>query len=66
MEFNLILTVDDILALDEYFTHRVGYIGHDGTSDLAAHQLANEISRVADELRTQRELEHDAESATID
>ena len=47
----MVLSENEILALDHYFTHRVGYIGHEDEADLAAHSLANVISEKAEEIR---------------
>ena len=41
----------EILALDHYFTHRAGWIGHDDPADEAAHALANLVSEIAEEIK---------------
>lgn len=51
MPFRLVINSDEVLALDEYFTKRVGYIGHEDDADHAAHALANVITSLADRIR---------------
>lgn len=51
MTVRLILTDEEVLALDDYFTRRVGYIGHEDRTDETAHELANVVGRRAKEIR---------------
>lgn len=50
-KFKLVLSADEVLALDHYFTWRVGWIGHEDPSDLAANQLADLLAQRAKEIR---------------
>jgi hypothetical protein len=50
MEHSLVFTSEEILALNDYFLHRAGYIGHDGPADEAAHALANLVSEIVEEI----------------
>jgi hypothetical protein len=56
-KFKLVLSVEEVLALDHYFTWRVGWIGHEDPADLAANTLADLIAQRAKEIR-----EEDAEN----
>jgi hypothetical protein len=51
MEFRLVFSKEEILALDHYFTNRAGWIGHEDPADEAAHALANIISEIAEEIK---------------
>jgi hypothetical protein len=50
MEYRLIFSREEILALDHYFTNRAGWIGHDDPADEAAHALADLVSEIAKEI----------------
>lgn len=47
----MVFSKEEILALDHYFTHRVGWIGHEDAADLAAHELAQVLAVKAEEIR---------------
>jgi len=47
----MVFSREEILALDHYFTNRVGFIGHEDAADEAAHALANLTSEIAKEIR---------------
>jgi hypothetical protein len=49
--FRIILSREEVLALDQYFTWRAGYIGHEDAADLTAHKLADLIAAKAKELK---------------
>jgi len=51
MEHGLVFSSEEILALDHYFMHRAGWIGHEDPADEAAHGLANLVSEIAEEIR---------------
>jgi len=51
MEYRLIFSRGEILALDHYFTNRAGWIGHEDPADEAAHALANLVSEIAEEIK---------------
>jgi len=55
MEYILRLTGEEVLALDEYLTRRIGFIGHDDEVDETMHKLADVISSAAEDLRIQIE-----------
>lgn len=55
MEYRMVLSENEILALDHYFTHRAGWIGHEDEADLAAHSLADVIAVKAAEIRKEDE-----------
>jgi hypothetical protein len=57
MEYRLIFSREEILALDHYFTNRVGFIGHEDAADKAAHALADLVSEIAKEI-TQADADH--------
>lgn len=50
--FRIVLSREEVLALDQYFTWRVGYIGHEDPADQTAHKLADLIAAKAKELQT--------------
>jgi hypothetical protein len=58
-KFKLVLSADEVLALDHYFTWRVGWIGHEDPADLAANLLADLISQRAKEIRDGNENDSD-------
>jgi hypothetical protein len=51
MSYTIRLSSEEILALDHYFTRKLGYVGHDGTADEIMHTLVDTVGRQADEIR---------------
>jgi hypothetical protein len=47
----ILLSDDEILLLDDYFTHRVGYIGREHPADVAAYSFADIVADRAEEIR---------------
>jgi hypothetical protein len=58
-KFRITLSRDEVLALDHYFTWRVGWIGHEEPADLVANQFADIISGMAKEIQKEDENHRD-------
>ena len=48
---NIDLTDEEVLALDDYFSNKIGYIGHADSADEAMHKFVKLVGHRADDIR---------------